>query len=256
MTEHSIDTDIPRITGTLRAHAIETPKSIRDARGMAIMGRRVKSVVYTTDLAIIRNCDADAVMAVYPFTPQQVISQAIISASPMPVFCGVGGGTTKGMRSVIMAQDVEAQGAYGAVVNSPISNSTIRLMKSVIDIPIIATVVTEEEDIQARIDAGASIINVAAGKRTAEAVARIREQFPSLPIMASGGRTEESIRDTIAAGANTIVFTPPSNSEIFSKMMDEYRTMKTKNPEYDLGASLRGRGDQLKSLIKLLGKEN
>ena len=252
MTEHSIDTDIPRITGTLRAHAIETPKSIRDARGMAIMGRRVKSVVYTTDLAIIRNCDADAVMAVYPFTPQQVISQAIISASPMPVFCGVGGGTTKGMRSVIMAQDVEAQGAYGVVVNSPISNSNIRLMKS----PIIATVVTEEEDVQARIDAGASIINVAAGKRTAEAVARIREQYPSLPIMASGGRTEESIRDTIAAGANTIVFTPPSNSEIFSNMMDEYRTMKTKNPEYDLGASLRERGDQLKSLIKLLGKEN
>ena len=92
-------------------------------------------------------------MAVYPFTPQQVISQAIISASPMPVFCGVGGGTTKGMRSVIMAQDIEAQGAYGAVVNSPISNSNIRLMKSVIDIPIIATVVTEEEDVQARIDA-------------------------------------------------------------------------------------------------------
>ena len=251
MTEHSIDTDIPRITGTLRAHAIETPKSIRDARGMAIMGRRVKSVVYTNDLAIIRNCDADALMAVYPISPQQVISQAIISASPMPVFCGVGGGTTKGMRSVIMAQDVEAQGAYGVVVNSPISNSNIRLMKSVIDIPIIATVVTEEEDVQARIDAGASIINVAAGKRTAEAVARIRGQYPSLPIMASGG-----IRDTIAAGANTIVFTPPSNSEIFSKMMDEYRNMKTKNPEYELGASLRERGDQLRSLIKLLGKEN
>ena len=97
---------------------------------------------------------------------------------------------------------------------------------------------------------------MAAGKRTAEAVARIREQYPSLPIMASGGRTEESIRDTIAAGANTIVFTPPSNSEIFSKMMDEYRNMKTKNPEYELGASLRERGDQLRSLIKLLGKEN
>ena len=35
----------------------------------------------TTDLAIIRNCDADAVFAVYPFTPQQAISDAIIKAS-------------------------------------------------------------------------------------------------------------------------------------------------------------------------------
>ncbi|WP_314856038.1 hypothetical protein [Stomatobaculum longum] len=34
-----------------------------------VNGRRFKSPVFTTDLAIIRNCDADAVFAVYPFTP-------------------------------------------------------------------------------------------------------------------------------------------------------------------------------------------
>ena len=33
----------------------------------------------------------DAVFAVYPFTPQQAISNAIISASYVPVFCGIGG---------------------------------------------------------------------------------------------------------------------------------------------------------------------
>ena len=218
---------------------------------MLVLGRRIKSVVFSTDVSIIRNCDADAVMAVYPFTPQQSISQAIINVAPMPVFCGVGGGTTKGLRSIVMAQDVEAQGAFGVVVNSPISNTNIHLMRRVIDIPVIVTVVTEEEDVQSRLDAGASVLNVAAGKRTPEVVANIRERFADVPIMASGGRTEESVKRTIAAGANTIVYTPPSNSEIFSKMMDEYRTMKTKNPDLRLGELVSHKED-LAEFLRLL----
>lgn len=251
MPEHEINADIPRITGTLRAHSIPVPDAIKRARGMLVLGRRIKSVVFSTDVSIIRNCDADAVMAVYPFTPQQSISQAIINVAPMPVFCGVGGGTTKGLRSIVMAQDVEAQGAFGVVVNSPISNTNIHLMRRVIDIPVIVTVVTEEEDVQSRLDAGASVLNVAAGKRTPEVVANIRERFADVPIMASGGRTEESVKRTIAAGANTIVYTPPSNSEIFSKMMDEYRTMKTKNPDLRLGELVSHKED-LAEFLRLL----
>ena len=44
--------------------------------------------MFTTDLVIIRNCDADAVVAVCTFTPQQAISDAIIKASCIPVLCG------------------------------------------------------------------------------------------------------------------------------------------------------------------------
>ena len=223
MTEHSIDTDIPRITGTLRAHAIETPKSIRDARGMAIMGRRVKSVVYTTDLAIIRNCDADAVMAVYPFTPQQVISQAIISASPMPVFCGVGGGTTKGMRTVSLAKDVESQGAMGVVLNAPISDLNLLAVSKAVDIPVIATVTREDTDIAMRLESGASILNIACGYRTPEVVRKIREQFRQVPLIASGGKTNETVRETILAGANAITYTPPSAQDLFKTIMAAYR---------------------------------
>ena len=72
---------IPRITGTLRAHTIEMPEVIREASGIIVLGRKIRSLIFSTDIAIIRNCDADAVLAVYPFTPQQVISEAIINAS-------------------------------------------------------------------------------------------------------------------------------------------------------------------------------
>lgn len=73
----------PRIEGQLRHSILKLPQSVYQATGIVVNGRRIKSFVFTTDLVIIRNCDADAVFAVYPFTPP------IIKASYIPVFCGV-----------------------------------------------------------------------------------------------------------------------------------------------------------------------
>ena len=54
--------DIPRINGTLRAKSIQVPEATWEAKGMVVLGRRIKSCIFTTDLAIIRNCNADAVL--------------------------------------------------------------------------------------------------------------------------------------------------------------------------------------------------
>lgn len=148
------DKEIPRISGTLRAKYLQVPEVIWQAKGIVIMGRRLKSVLFSTDIAIIRNCNADGILAVYPFTPQQIISDAIINASSVPVLAGIGGGTTQGTRAALMAKDAEAQGAYGVVVNAPMTNDNIKLIDRIIDIPIIATVVSDKTDIDARIRAG------------------------------------------------------------------------------------------------------
>lgn len=143
----------------------QLPLSCYQASGIVVNGRRIKSLVFTTDLAIIRNCDADAVFAVYPFTPQSAISHALINGSYIPVFCGCGGGTTKGLRTLSLAQDAEGQGAMGIVLNAPISDLNLLAVTKVVDIPVIITVVSEETDIAARLASGASILNVAAGPR-------------------------------------------------------------------------------------------
>lgn len=224
------DREIPRITGTLRAKSLQIPEVIWQAKGIVVMGRRMKSVLFSTDIAIIRNCNADAVLAVYPFTPQQIISQTIISASSIPVLVGVGGGTTKGFRTALMAKDAEAQGAFGVVVNAPMSNENLSLIKRVIDIPIIATVINSGVDIDARVRAGASILNVSAAAKTPQLVREIRAEYPKIPIIATGGPTDESILETISAGANTISYTPPSTAEIFGDVMENYRVMAEEVP--------------------------
>lgn len=215
---------IPRIQSKLRRHIVEMPEVIRKCSGIVIWGRHIKSLVFTTDIAIIRNCDADAVLAVYPFTPQQVISDAIITGSYIPVFCGVGGGTTQGLRSVTLAMDAEAQGAMALVVNAPMSNENISHIAKTVDIPIVVTVLNEGTDIQARLEAGASILNVSAADKTPNVVSSIRKNFPDVPIIATGGPTSESILRTIEAGANAISYTPPTTKELFTSMMEDYRS--------------------------------
>ena len=216
---------MPRVESRLRHQILKMPEATYEASGIVVNGRRIKSFVFTTDLAIIRNCDADAVFAVYPFTPQQAISEAIIKAAYVPVFCGVGGGTTKGLRTVRIAKNVESQGAMGVVLNAPISNPNLIAVARAIDIPVVITVVSSETNIARRLDAGASILNVAGAAETPKIVRKIREQFPDVPIIASGGNTNETIRETIRAGANAITYTPPSTCELFKTTMSKYREM-------------------------------
>ena len=214
---------VPDIKGTLRSHMIELPEVIRNASGIRVFGKRLKSFVFTTDVAIIRNTNADAVIAVYPFTPQPVITAALVLSADVPVFCGVGGGLTTGKRVINLALDAEFKGAMGVVLNGPTSNEVIRLVRETVDVPIVVSVLSEYDDIQARIDAGTTILNVTGAKRTAYIVRKIREQFPDFPIIATGGATEESIMETIEAGANAITYTPPTSAKIFSGIMNTYR---------------------------------
>ena len=218
--------EIPEYAGDLRKHMVEMPVAIRQCRGIRIFGKRIKSVVFSTDIAIIRNCNADAAIAVYPFTPQPIISQALITAADMPVFCGVGGGTTTGSRVVQMAIHAEGQGALGVVVNAPTANETIHAITEKIEIPVIVTVVCENEDIDGRLQAGATIFNVAGAQKTPEIVRQIREKHPQVAIIATGGKTENDIIEAIEAGAHAISWTPPSNAELFKSLMEKYREYK------------------------------
>lgn len=216
----------PEINGTLRKFMLKVPDVIERASGIKIMGKLIKSLVFTTDICIIRNVNADAVIAVYPFTPQPIITQSVMTAADIPVFTGVGGGLTQGTRVVNLSMHAEFQGAMGVVVNAPTSNEVITRVAKTIDIPVVVTVIREDDNFEKRIEAGASIFNVSAAGKTASVVKRIRSEYPNFPIIATGGPTNESILATIEAGANAITWTPPSNGEIFKDIMNAYREGK------------------------------
>lgn len=215
--------NVPHVKGYLRDFMLTVPQEIYACSGIKIHGRRIKSLLFSTDASIIRNTNADAVIAVYPFTPQPIITQSVMTAAEVPVFVGVGGGLTKGPRVVNLALHAEYQGALGVVVNAPTSNETVKELKKSIDIPVVVTVVSENDDTDARIAAGADIFNVSAAAKTPHVVRKIKEKHPDFPVIATGGQTAETIIKTVESGANAITWTPPSNAEIFKKIMAAYR---------------------------------
>ena len=125
-----------------------------------------------------------------------------------------------------MSMFAEAQGSIGVVLNAPTSVDTVQMVCRVVDIPVVSTVTSKWTPIDEKLAVGVKIINISAGKDTAATVRHFRENYPDLPIMATGGPTEESILETIEAGANAITYTPPSNGELFSRKMEHYRQME------------------------------
>ena len=214
---------IPSVLSDLRQDIVTVPDVIRQCSGIRIYGRRIRSILFSTDVAIIANHDADAVLAVYPFTPNPAILKSIMLVSSVPVLAGVGGGLTKGIRSANMSLLSESEGAYAVVVNGPTDAETIREINKVADIPIVYTVVSENVDLVDRIAAGVDILNVSCGLETPKVVRRIRESYPDFPIIATGGPTDETILEAIAAGANAITYTAPTNASLFKAKMEKYR---------------------------------
>lgn len=214
---------IPSVMSDLRQDIVQMPEVIKECSGIRIYGRRIRSILFTTDVSIIANHNADAILAVYPFTPVPAIIKSIMMVASVPVLAGVGGGLTTGVRSANMSLLSESEGAYAVVVNGPTTVETIDEINKVIDIPIIYTVVSDKSDIKSRIEAGIDILNVSCGIETPKVVEKIRKEYPDFPIMATGGPTEESIRQVIAAGANAITYTAPSNGELFKGKMEKYR---------------------------------
>lgn len=218
--------NIPNVMSNLRQEIVRVPEIIKTCSGIRIYGRRIRSILFSTDVSIIANHDADAVLAVYPFTPHPAILKSIMMVASVPVFSGVGGGLTNGTRSANMSLLAESEGAYAVVLNGPTNVETIEKVNQMIDIPIIYTVLSDQIDLTSRIEAGVDILNISCGAETARVVKKIRQLYPDFPIIATGGPSEESILSVIQAGANAVTYTAPTSSELFKEKMKTYRNEK------------------------------
>lgn len=211
------------VEGRLRKAPLRVPDEYTECSGFTLFGRRIRSLIYSTDVAVIKNSNADAIFAVYPFTAQPSITQALLTVAEAPLFVGVGGGTTTGRRAAELAAVSEMQGAAGVVLNSPATAEMVSQVVATVDIPVVATITRFDQEAADKISAGARIVNVAAGRDTCAVIEALREAFPNLPIIATGGKNGEAATATARSGANALIWAPPSITQLQSEMMVRYR---------------------------------
>lgn len=204
-------------------YELVVPELIQQCSGIRLGDKLVKSLVFSTDVAVIRNCDADAVLCVYPFACDEHINRSVIKGAGKPVINGVAGAITAGDRCINLALAAQADGSAAVVANMMTDPADIQALAQAVEIPVVLTVATLDDATRLRISAGASIVNVAAGHKTPRVVEALRGEYPNLPIKATGGKAYESLRRTIDAGASAITWTPPSIQEIERQVMLGHR---------------------------------
>ena len=194
------------VQGKLIKAEVRAPKAAKACPGIELIGHTIRTLVFSTDLYIIRNSNADAVLAAAPFTCQPAITQALLQVSGRPVLVGVTGATTSGARSVILAMEAESQGASAVMANMTATPELIGDMAQIVDIPVVATVGAYDETVDRKI-----------------VVAELRDAYPQLPIIATAGPTEETATAAIKAGADALSWTPPSCAELERETMRRNR---------------------------------
>jgi hypothetical protein len=207
----------------LSASNYEIPNAIDECSGIHIGEHLIRSVLLTTDLAFINSLQADSVMAVHPFDKSSHMDEVIIDFSVNPVFCDIGGGLLHEHEATEAAKRSLDVGASAVVISKPTPAEVIRNIRSEIDGSLIYTVMFEAEPVKDLAEAGVDIFNVATGEFTAESVSLIRNLLPEIPIMASGGPHNSTIRETIRAGTDAIVFNPPTATEMMRAVFEGFR---------------------------------
>lgn len=203
---------------------IPTPDHItKSCIGLTLQGKKIKTILYSTDLALIENNDADALLAVYPFTPSLNIIRTLIAFSNKPVICGIGGGMTQGDFAIEIAIEAQKAGAAAVIVNQPFKNEDITRIKQYLTIPIISSISTLNFDFDQRIEAGVSCFNITGGANTLEIVEYLQQNYPDFPIISTSGKTFDSLQNIVSKKISAVILTPPTNAELFRSIMDNYR---------------------------------
>ncbi|MGM0545492.1 MAG: hydrolase [Bacteroidota bacterium] len=207
----------------LNANTFDLPNAIYDAPGLTIGSHDVQSILLSTNLSYIANLDIDAVLIVHPFDPTQEVNEAIHRFCEGPTFLGIGGGYRQKENMLALAEKADQQNADGVVISRPTSPELIRKVSQRINTKLIYTVMYEEENYGGFIEAGVDILNITTGESTPQTIRNIREYHPDIPIMANGGPFDSTIRETIASGADAIVYNPPTATEMIRVIFDEFR---------------------------------
>lgn len=207
----------------LSANRFEIPEAIYECRGIQIGSKSIRSILLSTDLSFVENITADSIMAVHPFEKSGKMDKVLIDYCQKPVFSDIGGGLMNQHKTIEAALKASKAGAAGLVISKPTPPEVISEVRSKVDNLLIYTVIFNEEPIEQLYDAGVDIFNVATGEFTAESVFSIKNRVPNIHIMASGGPYNSTIRETIQAGAEAIVFNPPTATEMMRSVFDDFR---------------------------------
>jgi len=211
----------------LSADKFKLPDAIDQCPGLQFKNHKVQSVLLSTDLGYLHKLNTDCTLVIHPFEPSLKINRTVLEFDNKPVLCGVGGGLRKKENTIELIHDAEKRGASGIVITRPTPPKEVEIISEKASVKVIYSVLYGGENIPDLVSAGVEMFNVSTGEQTPETIENIRRSFPDIPIMANGGRFNATIRETIRMGADAIVYSPPTATEMMRSIFDDFRKRRS-----------------------------
>ncbi|MHC5354344.1 hypothetical protein ACYSNX_09205 [Myroides sp. LJL115] len=121
-----------------------------------------------------------------------------------------------------MAVEAEQLGVSTVIVNQPFKNLDILKIKQRISIPIISSVSSLNFTFKERFESEVSFFNIMGRKNTIHIIDYLRENFPDIPFVWTGGKTMSNLSEVLDKKVYRVVLTSPPNGDLFKKSKAKY----------------------------------
>jgi hypothetical protein len=191
------------------------PLSLYQTYGVNINGTTIYSILCIKSERQIKETEADAILADFWLAPDKKRLMNLVSATQKPIFISLKKGVSKTEKIIYKAKMYEEAGVSAIFTSNLITPSVIEKIRSSIEIPIISKSDPNPESIIAKHRAGADIICIMGMEISRDLLETVKQTFPFLSFLSFSGNSEEIIVNSLASGADAIIYNPWSTVDYF-----------------------------------------
>lgn len=177
-------------------------------QGIWLGGRKVHSLLVTTDFYDMIMTDADAILADFYWIPPQRKLHELFSVVRKPVVIYVRKNFFVRPKLTATIKRLEVAGAAGLFVGRRFRLAELKQACLASSVPVFAASRPKIEDIKSKIDAGVFAVCIQAKRITGKFMELMRHSFPNIPVIAFCNRSERLVGESVKSGPDAVFFRP------------------------------------------------
>lgn len=195
------------------------PEFLSSAKGFRLKNRLVHAILYTRDKLNMKTTNADAIMTNFFLIPGGKRARSMLLKTGRPFIFPVHFRFIFLLGLSNLIKKLEISGAAGLFVAGWLPDEILKKLCKQASLPVISATAPRLDKIFSKIEAGAYAVCLP-GKYVSKKMIRIlHESYPFVPVIASCGRSEDSMLSCLKSGVDAVMYRP---CVLFGSDREEY----------------------------------
>ncbi|MEL7586885.1 MAG: hypothetical protein AAGU19_09240 [Prolixibacteraceae bacterium] len=195
------------------SYTSDKPAFLSSTQGFWLKNKLVHALLSARDHYDMKTTDAEAVVLNSFFMPKANRLKQIISATDTPVVLTVHPWDVIFPGISRLLRQAESAGPAALYLPGRLPLATLRRICMNSSLPVISATSPQFNEISSRVGAGAYALCLRGTHISKRLVRNLHESFPSIPVLASCGRSKRKMRKCVKSGIDAVIFEPCILSE-------------------------------------------